>query len=814
MKRRILAVLLAAMTLVSGCQTAVESSSTSSAAETEVAAEEKALAQAEGESEIAKQEIGNKLTVADIKEKYESSESNASGEADIMPLYNVAEDEVFDFTFQMDLYEMDAMTSNLVTIHTDSNCEPESEVAAYMDVKEHEQGFTVSLSPVSAVLETVYNEEDEAVNEHAVWGNAPEYYIAIWYDTEAKTEKKLDEPIILPFTIKHKVQAPQVSGRVDANGCFWLEWEPVEGAEEYRIYNLVDGNQWSGDCNEPVKGATTGYMECSLLEVATTTDTRFADFGLDGDDGLVPYERSTSGRMYYIGQNYYVEGEYYVSAVVDGVESGFANAVETADLKIPRMLADEDDIMFNTYQYVSELPETLTVCNIDGSVTERKVLYTFIEEKTWVEGMTAPEYIYEIEGTVLTGCVSMDSTIEQEYPEHIGEATPTGNSEPENNIKNQPEADVETITGEDASEEKNLYERQKENTKKHRENGEAESVEPVEEEYAVFADSAEEEWLALNLINGETRISLEAFPKLQYAKNLEDTFYKVYYQNPYILGVTRFGYDYKTMTFGVEYAYKQDEMKRMQREIYDEAKRVLDEIVTSDMSEQEKQNAIYQYLENNSSYDYAALEDAEKNNFRKTGSNEFEYAFNTYGILVKKVGVCQSYAYVYKLLCSMCGVECNVMTGYLDGSLPHAWNTVKIDGAWYQTDATNNGKVTGIPYFLFNSDSQTASLTGYTEDELFETDGRLGEYESENKEYEYYYANDKYAQDLEEYKTVLDQILEDGQDVICVRYAGDAPDTEEFERAVVEIYARKNMENKLSSISYGITNNFIILKEQ
>ena len=328
------------------------------------------------------------------------------------------------------------------------------------------------------------------------------------------------------------------------------------------------------------------------------------DFGLNGDGAVVPYERSTSGRVYYIGQNYDVCGEYYVSAVVDGVESGFADGIETADLQLPRSLTDEDDIMFEDYESVDDLPLTLEVENIDGSVTSRKVFYTYIEEKTWIDGVMTPEYIYEIEGTMLTGCVGMEGSVDDEYPEHVGEETPVGNSEPENNIKSQPDADMETIIGDT----KSFYDQLLENTREHKENGEKESTDPVDENYMVFADSAEEEWLALNMINGETEISLEAFPGLQQSDNLEDVFYKVYYQNPYILGVTRFGYDYKTMTFRVQYAYSQDEIKSMQQEILQESDRILAETVSADMSEQEKQLAIYQYLENNSSYDYAALE--------------------------------------------------------------------------------------------------------------------------------------------------------------------------------------------------------------
>lgn len=184
-----------------------------------------------------------------------------------------------------------------------------------------------------------------------------------------------------------------------------------------------------------------------------------------------------------------------------------------------------------------------------------------------------------------------------------------------------------------------------------------------------------------------------------------------------------------------------------------------------------------------------------------------------YGIIVKKLGVCQSYAYAYKLLCSMSGVECNVMTGYLDGSLPHAWNVVKIDGEWYQTDSTNNEKVAGIPYFLYNSDSETAQMTGFSSDKMYEIDDEISDYESANKEYEYYYANDRYAEDLDEYADVLGTLVEDEEN-ICIRYGGEKPDAEDFEEIVVEVFYRKNMEEKLADMSYLISNNFIVLKQR
>lgn len=588
MKKRMLAALLVTTTMLTACQADAGS----------------------GVSGI--NGTGEELTVADIKGKYTSEEVTGE-EEDIMPLYNVAEDQVFDFTFQTDWDTLTVQESDMVTVHTDSKCEPESELPVYVDATENEKGFTLSISPITAVLETVYNEEDEEKNEHVVWGNAPTYYIAIHYDTESEELKKLDSPIIVPFTIKHEVPAPEVKGVVDANGCFSLQWEPVEGAEEYRIYNLLDDGQWTGSYNDPVDSAESGYLECSLLYMTSTTDTKFTDFNGSGEDSLVMHERSVSGKLYCIGQNFSVGGEYYVSAVVDGKESGFACAVKTSDLQIPWKLSDEDDLMFAEYEDETELPLTVDVVNIDGSITARNVYYTFQMENTWVEGWKTPEYAYQVEGTMLTGCVSMDGSLEKDYPEHVGSISPVGNIEPENNINKQPDTDLETIIKElESLDTAALFEQQRENTKKHKEQGEKQSTNAVDEKYLIFADSAEEEWLALNLVNGETEISLEAFPKLQYADTLEDVFYKVYYQNPYILGVQRFGYDYKNMTFYVEYAYSQDEMEQMRSEIYEESENILDEIITKGMSDEEKRMAIYDYLEENCEYDYEALEEAEK----------------------------------------------------------------------------------------------------------------------------------------------------------------------------------------------------------
>ncbi len=808
MKKKLVSVLLLVVTLLTGC--GAEASQVQNRASGEVTVEDimQRYAVASAQGSVTDKETGEEVEETEIEEETEGKEEGkkeTKRTQEIMPLYNMAEDQVFSFTFQADWMEVDM--GELVTVHTDSKCEPESYVYTYRDYEIHDQGFTLSISPMDTLLETKYNKQESKENESIVWGNVPMYYIAIRYDMDSTEVKELEEPIIIPFTIKHEVDAPEVRGEVDANGCFSLVWEPVEDAEEYRIYQLVDGEVWTGRRNGPIGGAEKGYSDSTLLYVASTTDTEFADFGADGDDSLGLSEYAED-KFYCFGQNYSVCGEYYVSAVVDGKESGFARAIPTTDLQIPYYLTDESDIGYDHFETVEDLPLELDVVNIDGSITERNVYYTLTKKDTFLEGFQVQMYLYQVEGTMLSGLVKVDTEPEGGYPGIVGEKSTIGRVEPDSEVQRQPDVTVEPDI--DIA---SLIQQQIEETRERQEDGITQSTEALDEKYMVFADSAAEEWLAINLINGENKISIEAFPELYRADNLEDTFYKVYHQNPYILGVTKFGYDYENMRMYVEYAYTPEEMEQMREEIYEEADSILDDIITKDMSDEEKRKAIYDYLEENCEYDYAALEDAEKNNFKKTGDGTYEYAFNTYGIIVKKVGVCQSFANAYKLLCNMSGVECRVMTGYLDGSLPHAWNAVKIDGEWYQTDSTNNANVCGIPYYLYNSDSETAEKTGFTPDEVFALDDDLDEYESTKQKYEYYYANDMYAEDLDEYAEVLDELLDEDAEFICVRYDGETPDQEDFEECVMEVFCDNDLEDKLFGMRYSIINNFILLTE-
>ena len=773
---------------------------------------------------------GAKVSVGDIKKAYSTKDK------DIMPLYNVEPDESFEFDYKFPIGDTnDLQGSDFVTVHTDPSCSKESEIYVNRDFDSTKDGGTrVKVSPITGTLATDSEEDDMLDNDKETWGNATMYYIALWVDTSSDKLTRLDTPKIIPFTVKHDIPVPTLKGEVDAEtGRFKLKWNKVEGAEKYYVYTYSNSDTSTGSCNKPVAGADKAFNGSYLIKSAEVEGTEFDNFSGGDHHSLGVHKEHVTEKEYYFGQNYNVGGAYFVTAVVNGKESALSNMVDTTDLSLPYKPVEEDDIMFNKYDDESKLPQKLKVLNIDGTVTERDVEYSFCWGLTYLAyekdskiDARVPEYQYKIDGTSITGFVTMDTgdegnakysdKKEGDSPDGTkkNKATNSSKAEPENQTDYTPDNDVPTIIddkNDDSDSDKTLVEKQEENTDNHIKNGDKQTVEN-NSEYEVFADSAEEEWLALNMINGNTEISLESFPSLQKYETLEDTLTKVYYQNPYVLGLINYKYDYGTLTLKINYCYDKNELSERQKKIKEESEKIVKDIIKDKMSDEEKCLAIYNYLNENTKYDDDAVKAAEKTNYKKDGSwKEHEDAFNAYGIIVDKKGVCQSYAYSYKLLCALSGVESKVLTGYLDDTLPHAWNCVKLDGEWYQTDCTNNETNCGVPFFLYESDDKTAQMTGYKEDKLFELDTAVGNYRAEKADKEYYASNGLSVSTLDEYKNILDKNLDKSSDTICIRFTGTAPLQEDIVKTVREVYNMHGMEDKLSTLGMTITNGFIIL---
>lgn len=66
--------------------------------------------------------------------------------------------------------------------------------------------------------------------------------------------------------------------------------------------------------------------------------------------------------------------------------------------------------------------------------------------------------------------------------------------------------------------------------------------------------------------------------------------------------------------------------------------------------------------------------------------------YGIYGALIGKKCVCEGYAKTLKYLANAAGIKCEIMQGTATNSSgqteSHAWNCVKINGIWYEIDAT------------------------------------------------------------------------------------------------------------------------------
>ncbi len=821
---------------------------------------------------------GATVSIEDIKNAY-----NVSDESEFMPLYNVSQTEEFTFNFNFSYLDAGIDMFEYVTVHTDAKCTDESAIYFNSDIDYDDDSTTVVISPMEPVLKTETQSHDYVYNDICTWGNSPIYYMAVHYDMNANEPVELEEPIIIPFTVSNNVQAPNAKGTVDSTGRFKLVWEPVEGAEKYIIYKLVDSELRTGENNHPMNGSTSGYDGMTLLYDDETTECEFDDFSGKGH-GLVQVGD------YISGQNYGVGGEYYVSAVVNGVESGLSAAIPTADLILPYHPATDegDDLHRSFINSIDQIPTEMEILNIDGSISKHPIIYT-----EGVDDITGDKiFNYIVAGTAINGYLNIEDDSIDISDVEVSDNN-SGNAAPEDDVDRIPDVDVDTIipvedgegsdtpaepeteeepteapaepeteeepteapaepetkedtteapteaetkedtteapteaeTKEDTTEapaepdgdeidvtnDSELIQKQIKNTHEHISHGNSKTVENAPESVYINAESAEEEWLALNLIQGNSEISVEAFPSLQDPYYLVDVFNKVYNQNPYIINITKYGYDYQSMTFYVEYVYDQSAITEKQTAIAAKADEVISSVITDGMTDSDKVFAIYDYLVHNSVYDNDALKAAEASNFiMDENMKDYGDSFSTVGILVNGKGVCASYAYSFRILCDLCDVESIVVTGYLNGNLPHAWNMVKLDGEWYEIDCTNNEVNSGIPYYLYEADSSLAESTGYTKDKTFALDELVDTFVGNDSSKEYYASNNLVIDNVDAYKDCLVKNVTADTTTFAVR-CPESFTQEEAASAIQLAFNELGLESKLQTTRFGVTNGFAVI---
>ena len=285
----------------------------------------------------------------------------------------------------------------------------------------------------------------------------------------------------------------------------------------------------------------------------------------------------------------------------------------------------------------------------------------------------------------------------------------------------------------------------------------------------ISANSSLENYLVLQLLVNKEEISLQAFPRGQEYNQLSDVMNKLLYQNPLVMGVDSWEYNYKTRKLNVTYVDTKEKLDEKRLATLEKAKKVVDSNKLKTKKDSEKALAIYQYMQKNTTWgleqDGVAEVDATstlteekqtiaiRDNLRKAkereksdkksmkkGKKDLD-AYSSYGAIYENVATDLGYAEGYKLLASMAGLKSIVVTGLVDGK-QHYWNKVMIDNIWYNVDASSNLINTGIPYMLVLSDNFTVKQQNYLETNDYALESTIENYRNDtDKSLDMYYRS-------------------------------------------------------------------------
>ena len=610
-------------------------------------------------------------------------------------------------------------------------------------------------------------EREEVRND---WGNAGQYFLAQYFDFE--TGEELERPLITVFTVETEIEGvPRIAFNMTDDGVAGLRWDPVPGAEEYKVLYIV----------ESIDGSRM-WRPMAFLDQTTETywngNTAFRLF-MRGDgtaDELYDAYRDLieSGEMtleefeelnYVFDSALLEENNAYVAVVALNSEgnSAVSNLIDIRDVaaRVPMWLAygmneggvisfDDVENSLTDQRSIVKLegdvllaPTHAWVIMGDGNATSRLINYN-------ITGVTRGEVVryaasgapifeespdgsmilipYTIEGTPFIGFVQLT---EVEYDEMFEvdlqalaerqEALRSrgGDLQITVNLNSEADDEVDDISEDDkvATELRGDFDIRR-------------------------ASSPLSAYLAIQMLNSQTRISLDDFPEAADHEYLLAAWLEAALQNPLVLGPRRIDLDRRTGDLLVTYDHDAATQQRQQRAIIARVEEIVDEIIVDGMTDLEMQTAINEFLIEHATYDFGALDNAALNDFMDVDPEYYD-SFTAYGILINGIGVCSGYADAFTLIADQAGLESVIVTGYLQGSLPHAWNRVNIEGEWYTLDVTNNDNEI-FPNAFFNlSDKDAATIL--TEDNRWMLDREISRFVANSEgDVEYYRYRDRF----------------------------------------------------------------------
>lgn len=694
--------------------------------------------------------------VEQIKTKY-AGESNYDYAE---PLYNLPEDYVFTFEnlseefFALEEYEC-------ISVYSDSA------LTQRVDISIDEDYDTMSMT-VKPGLVFNLNDPQGSSDSDGTWGSRSKFWMAQYYDID--TGEPLEKPLVTVFTIARDLGTPTLQQLVQNDGYYALNWSEVEGADYYEVYEYDPG------------------MEYASLQY--TTENTFCDYNdmKSVRDSEEAWEETYEDTEIDVAEQWLMNTwvlpiySYFVVAKTDGNEvSGMSNLCAVGDIagQLPYMLSDDfqteyygdSALALPAYADVEMVDETtgkflidyhgakVTLLDDGSMVIEAKfknlpismmqITFSGMEYEAFLEDA---KRLTEREDQLATQALTTEKNIDIPYtpdsePESESGLEPESGEDPEKELKPEPVKDPDTEFDPELKED----------------------PEPKIDTEArlldtVFANSALSEWIALNMLNHETTISLDGFNEASDSEYLIDALLEAYTQNPLIGIMDSASYDYDTNSLEILYIMSAEDTEAMQKASLAKAAEIADEIIKPEMSDYEKEEAINEYLCKNASYNEEIMEYInEDGTISEEAVDEFSASFTPYGVLVDNYGVCESYAEAFLLIAREAGLEAVIVTGRLD-NVNHEWNRVKMDGSWYSLDVTNNDNEY-MPNCYFNLPDEIASGILVQDDTAF-IDSYVDQYTSEGIDFEYYNVKKLYTEDADEAASMMTDLLKNGNSAV------------------------------------------------
>ena len=715
----------------------------------------------------AEQQEGNKDADSTGETKVEN-QSNALGAIYSGYKIKVKKDEIANIDIGFDYHKDGEMIfADAFKIYTDSTLTNE---ASGICVEYNEETGKVEINPgvysigllsdfstkesIAAEIETlpktIIRDSSSDSDDVHTWGNLPRYYLVSYMDIE--TGKKLETPEVIVIEIEEEIQeAPRVTFSQTDDGSCRIYWKPVDGAEKYVIYSLSHSIQ-------------LGYgRSCDIIAITDKTEW------VQDAEGY--YENVDCNRIVDMNQQFYsntikcegIQDAVYIGVLAVNSEgaSSFSNMIEVDEMRatLPHSCSYGDDIdkdteafYAGTLDYIYELPSTAQIEMCDESIAQKVIEYDIdnckYDERTKWLSLDA-----KVAGTLFTQKFTILETDKDTYKEELAKIKERQDSL----IKKGGDTLGPDVTITD---------------------GEPETPEtPEEPEVAenpsqadtsdVYGNSKLSRYIGSQMLRTVSAIDVSSFPESADTDALLDAFYEAKNQNPLVLGIRTMKYDSNSRILYVGYDYDPETTAQKQQEVKAKVDEVISSIITGGMSDLEKEIAINDYICNNAVYDDAACDNAESYDFYNV-DKEFYDSFTAYGILINGVGVCASYAADFKLLADAAGLESRIVTGMLEGSSPHAWNKVKIDGQWCIVDATNNDN-DYLKNGLFNL-SDDAAMGVLTQSDEFVLDGNVSDYAAVSDDKEYYHINGKFFSKDEIASKLADEIKENQASTLRTDY--------------------------------------------